>query len=50
MGRHERISYEDILWMNTLKTDYKGTALAALAVDAGGRLRSRGRSAESGGY
>ena len=34
VGRHERISYEDILWMNTLKTDYKGTALTALAVTA----------------
>jgi hypothetical protein len=31
VGRHQRISYDDILWMNTRKTDYQGTVLTILA-------------------
>jgi hypothetical protein len=34
VGRHERISYADILWVNARTTDYKGTALTVLATTA----------------
>ena len=34
VGRHVRISYDDVLWVNRLETDYKGTVLTALAVTA----------------
>ena len=34
VGRHERISYDDILWVNRRETDYKGTVLTALATTA----------------
>ena len=34
VGRHERISYEDIIWVNTRRTDYKGTGMTILLATA----------------
>jgi len=34
VGRHERIPYDDILWVNRREIDYKGTVLTTLAVTA----------------
>jgi hypothetical protein len=34
VGRRVRISYDDVLWVNRLETDYKGTVMSVLAVTA----------------